>query len=145
MTPSHAVKNGKRYRYYVSRPLITGSKTMAPDGRRIPAAEIERLVADRVCRFLSNGAEIFAAIQDCSHEVTEQKRLVERAAELSKEWRNLPPAQTRSVGHACPGGAGTGPILGRRVTRHERAVAAPFIMWMFTSLGESPRSSNGVV
>ncbi len=33
----------------------------------------------------------------CSHEVTEQKRLVERAAELSKEWRNLPPAQTRSV------------------------------------------------
>ncbi len=35
---------------------------MAPDGRRIPAAEIERLVADRVCRFLSNGAEIFAAM-----------------------------------------------------------------------------------
>ena len=70
---------------------------MAPDGRRIPAAEIERLVADRVCRFLSNGAEIFAAIQDCNHEVTEQKRLVERAAELSKEWRNLSPAQTRSV------------------------------------------------
>ena len=70
---------------------------MAPDGRRIPAAEIERLVADRVCGFLSSDAEIFAAIQDCSHEVTEQKRLVERAAELSKEWRNLSPAQTCSV------------------------------------------------
>ena len=29
--------------------------------------------------------------------MTEQKRLVERAAELSKELKNLPPAQTRSV------------------------------------------------
>ena len=60
MTPSHAVKNGKRYRYYVSRPLITGSKTMAPDGRRIPAAEIERLVADRICTFLWHCQSKFA-------------------------------------------------------------------------------------
>ena len=97
MTPSHAVKNGKRYRYYVSRPLITGSRTVAPDGRRIPAAEIERLVADRVCIFLSNDAEIFEAIQGWNHEVAELKRLVERAAELSKEWVNLSPAQTRSI------------------------------------------------
>ena len=97
MTPSHAVKNGKRYRYYVSRPLITGSRTAAPDGRRIPAAEIERLVADRVCTFLSNDAEIVEAIQGWNHEVAELKRLVERAAELSKEWVNLSPAQTRSI------------------------------------------------
>ncbi len=97
MTPSHAVKNGKRYRYYVSRSLITGSKTMAPDGRRIPAAEIERLVADRVCRFLSNDTEIFEAIQGWSHEVAELKRLVERAVKLSKTWVTLSPAQTRSI------------------------------------------------
>ncbi len=100
MTPSHAVKNGKRYRYYVSRPLITGSRTAAPDGRRIPAAEIERLVADRVCILLSNDAEIFEAIQGWNHEVAELKRLVERAAELSKEWVNLSPAQTRSIHRA---------------------------------------------
>ncbi len=97
MTPSHAVKNGKRYRYYVSRPLITGSRTAAPDGRRIPAAEIERLVADRVCTFLSNDAEIFEAIQGWNHEVAELKRLVERASELSKEWAILSPAQKRSI------------------------------------------------
>ncbi len=30
MTPSHAVKSGTRYRYYVSRPLITQSKAEAP-------------------------------------------------------------------------------------------------------------------
>ncbi len=97
MTPSHAVKNGKRYRYYVSRPLITGNRTAAPDGRRIPAAEIERLVVDRVCRFLSNDAEIFEAIQGWNREVAELKRLVARAVRLSKTWATLSPAQTRSI------------------------------------------------
>ncbi len=97
MTPSHAVKNGKRYRYYVSRSLITGSKTAAPDGRRIPAGEIERLVAQRVCTFLSNEAEAFEAIRVFSHEVAEQKKLVQRAAELSKAWAILPPAQVRAI------------------------------------------------
>ncbi len=97
MTPSHAVKNGKRYRYNVSRPLITGSKTMVPEGRRIPAAEIERLVADRVCTFLSSNAEVFEAIQGWNREIAGLKRLVERAAKLSKTWTTLSPAQTRSI------------------------------------------------
>ncbi len=97
MTPSHAVKNGKRYRYYVSRPLVTGSRTAAPDGRRIPAAEIERLVADRVCTFLSSDAEVFEAIQGWNREVAELKRLVEQAVELSETWSTLSPAQTRSI------------------------------------------------
>jgi len=42
MTPSHAVKKGTRYRYYVSRPLITKDQTESSTGLRIPAAEIER-------------------------------------------------------------------------------------------------------
>ena len=37
MTPSHAVKNGVRYRYYVSHLLITGTRTDAPAARRVPA------------------------------------------------------------------------------------------------------------
>src|SRR5215813_1069207 len=39
MTPSYAVKKGTRYRYYVSRPLITQDQRAL----RIPAAEIEHL------------------------------------------------------------------------------------------------------
>jgi hypothetical protein len=42
MTPSHAVKKGTRYRYYVSRPLITKDRPDRFAGRRIPAAEIEQ-------------------------------------------------------------------------------------------------------
>src|SRR5882762_8343114 len=44
MTPSHAVKKGTRYRYYVSRPLVTKDRPDRFAGRRIPAGEIEHLV-----------------------------------------------------------------------------------------------------
>ena len=46
MTPSHAVKKGTRYRYYVSRSLITKDRTENSAGLRIPAAEIEQLVSE---------------------------------------------------------------------------------------------------
>jgi hypothetical protein len=46
MTPTHAVKKGKRYRYYVSTPLVTVSRSEHPEGRRIPAGDIEGLVLD---------------------------------------------------------------------------------------------------
>ena len=45
MTPSHAVKKGTRYRYYVSRSLITKDGTKGSAELRIPAAEIEHLVS----------------------------------------------------------------------------------------------------
>jgi len=48
MTPTHAVKNGVRYRYYVSRPLITNDQTEPSAGRRIPAGEIEQLVTSQL-------------------------------------------------------------------------------------------------
>jgi site-specific DNA recombinase len=45
MTPSHAIKKGTRYRYYVSRPLTNQSRANAPDAMRIPAGEIEQTLA----------------------------------------------------------------------------------------------------
>ena len=45
MTPSHAVKNGAHYRYYVSSSLITKDRTETSAGLRIPAAEIQQLVS----------------------------------------------------------------------------------------------------
>jgi site-specific DNA recombinase len=53
MTPTHAVKNGRRYRYYVSRPLITGARANDAAGLRLPAAEIERIVTNRIRRVLA--------------------------------------------------------------------------------------------
>src|SRR5260370_1175986 len=62
MTPSHAVTKGTRYRYYVSRPLITKDRPHRFAGRRIPAAEIEHLVASRVRQWLLDPGGIYKAI-----------------------------------------------------------------------------------
>jgi site-specific DNA recombinase len=58
MTPSHAVKKGTRYRYYVSGSLITRDRTDKSAGLRIPAAEIEQLVSSRVHGWLLDPGSI---------------------------------------------------------------------------------------
>jgi site-specific DNA recombinase len=48
MRPSHAQKNGRRYRYYVSRDLVERSVDDGAHGWRIPAGKIESAVADAI-------------------------------------------------------------------------------------------------
>jgi site-specific DNA recombinase len=48
MTPSHSHKQGLRYRYYVSSALIQGQPELAGSVTRVPAAEVESLVAAAV-------------------------------------------------------------------------------------------------
>ena len=52
LTPSHAVKGGKRYRYYVSRSLITDPGRTSEPSWRVPALELERLVFKQISEFL---------------------------------------------------------------------------------------------
>ena len=54
MTPSHARKNGKRYRYYLSSALIQGQAERAGSVRRVSAPEIETLVIDAVRKRLKD-------------------------------------------------------------------------------------------
>jgi hypothetical protein len=56
------VKAGKRYRYYISRPLVTEGRAKAPTACRIPAAEVEQVVTDRVRALLSDGTVVLAAL-----------------------------------------------------------------------------------
>jgi DNA invertase Pin-like site-specific DNA recombinase len=97
MTPSHAVKNGIGYRYYVSRPLSRGTKASAPHGRRVPASEIERLIVDRVRAFLADEAQVFDAIGRHARDLAEQQQLVGMAGELAMGWPELSPAAAHSI------------------------------------------------
>jgi site-specific DNA recombinase len=56
-TPTHAVKNGKRYRYYTSQAVIQGRKS-STSLARIPAQEVERLVQSRILSLLSSPTEL---------------------------------------------------------------------------------------
>jgi site-specific DNA recombinase len=57
MSPSHARKLGVRYRYYVSSPLLHGQAGRAGSVRRVPAAEVEALLARAVRAHLGDSTQ----------------------------------------------------------------------------------------
>jgi site-specific DNA recombinase len=97
MTPSHAVTKGTRYRYYVSRPLIIKDRADRSTGLRIPAGEIEQLVASKVREWMLDPGSVYQAISAWIPDPSTQQRLVVRAAEIGKQLSELPPARTRAV------------------------------------------------
>ncbi len=97
MTPSHAVKNGKRYRYYLSRSLTTERRATATSGRRIPAGEIERLVAERILSFLRDRVAVSEFIAKEVADSAGQKQLINRAAMLADAWPEKSPTEKRAV------------------------------------------------
>lgn len=68
LTPSHAVKSGRRYRYYISRDLIDQSDHASNDpgshGWRLPAREIERIVSEAADTLLGNRAALARAARE---------------------------------------------------------------------------------
>ena len=97
MTPSHAGKKGTRYRYYVSGSLITKDRTQNSAALRIPAAEIEQLVSDRVHRWLLDPGSIYKSTAARLADPSIQHRRVERAAEIGKHWPELSVARKRAI------------------------------------------------
>ena len=100
LTPTHAVKAGRRYRYYVSRPLVTGTRASAGDAVRCPAGEVEALVTTRLLHLLGDRAALFGALQDAGAlpaTAAEQGRVLQKAAELAQRWPGLEPAAQASA------------------------------------------------
>lgn len=60
-TPSLAVKNGQRYRYYVERSLITDRSDGNSRGRRLAADEIEAVVVSALIDYLQRPNRFLAA------------------------------------------------------------------------------------
>jgi len=94
MTPTHAVKKGARYHYYVSRPLITKDQTERSAGLRIPAADVELLVTSRVRQWLLDPSSIYKVTR--LRDPSTQRRLVAGAAEVGKSWLELPRTRQRA-------------------------------------------------
>jgi hypothetical protein len=68
LIPSHAKKAGRRYRYYVSYPLVTGTTEQAPGGWRIPATQLENLIATEAAMMLAEPGAIAAVLENAGLE-----------------------------------------------------------------------------
>ncbi len=89
LTPSHASKGNRRYRYYVSRSLLTATRDDAPEGLRLPAGDIEAIVEARITDLLVNPAELHPMIRSRIEDAADLSRLLPKAARLAKDWTRL--------------------------------------------------------
>lgn len=90
LTPTHTVKSGRRYRYYVSRnahPITTAS---VGDGRsrhlRLPAREIERLVEDAVVALVACPGELAQLARESGIRESRVSKLLEHV----RGWHGKP-------------------------------------------------------
>jgi site-specific DNA recombinase len=97
LTPTHANKKGRRYRYYVSQRLVTGGKPSAPDARRIPAGDLERLVIDRIRDWIADEAAVYHAIEPLVADVDRRQAVLEQAVDLSERWPELAPSEGKAI------------------------------------------------
>jgi DNA invertase Pin-like site-specific DNA recombinase len=94
LTPSHAVKGNRRYRYYVSRSLMEGAVRKSGQGWRVPALELERTLAAAVARILDEQTAIVADVDKAglgAHDITS---ILAAAAEWSTRLRSEAEAST---------------------------------------------------
>ena len=86
-TPSHAVKNGKRYRYYVSQAAIH-HRTGAKGPSRIPAHDIEDLVCRRLRTLLGAPNELLKLVTSLTDEGMDSQAVIGAGQALSSAWQS---------------------------------------------------------
>jgi hypothetical protein len=97
MTPTHAVKKGRRYRYYVSSQLISGARSDHAKGWRIPAGDIEVLVLDRIHAFLASDRDLGEALSCFDLDASTVRSAIAKASQFVEGWANLPPIKLREL------------------------------------------------
>ncbi len=95
LSPSHAVKNGVRYRYYVSQAVLQHRDGDAGSIVRIPAREIEELVAARIAAFLKDAGQVIDELAG-SLAPREQERLIAAARKQAERWPRMAASEQRA-------------------------------------------------
>src|SRR5467141_499038 len=97
LTPSHAVKKGRRYRYYVSGALITQAGTDRAQGWRLPAQEIEDAVIRVLADALTSPALLLERFGTAATPSDQTRRMLDRAARLAAALNRSPVERDKVV------------------------------------------------
>jgi len=96
LTPTHTVKHGKRYRYYLSQAVIKGQPREVGQARRVPAEELEALVLQRLHTLLISTQEILDALVRPKEDIAIQKALMTVAKERLARWDKMTPTEVHA-------------------------------------------------
>jgi site-specific DNA recombinase len=142
MSPSHANKNGTRYRYYVSRSLITGGQAKAAGAAcRVPAADLETIVQDRVCALLRDEAAVYevATAATGGTDLNAGRATIEQAADLAKRWSCLRSAEKRALLEKLIARV---TVRAKTVDIDVRLAMLPYVVLADTGLDPAPTPEN---
>ncbi|MCG3769349.1 MAG: DNA-invertase hin [Nitrosomonadaceae bacterium] len=88
LTPTHTAKAGKRYRYYISNNLVTGTKCrkLTPtEGTRLSAQEVEGHVIKALTNFLSDPQKLMAAFTSAELDPATATNSIQQGKVLSQD------------------------------------------------------------
>jgi DNA invertase Pin-like site-specific DNA recombinase len=87
LTPNHTVKKGHRYRYYVSVPLTKGAAN-EKDGWRIPARQLEAIIADGAAQCLADRGVIATTLKQANIDLDAIPAVLKMATEQERRLRS---------------------------------------------------------
>jgi site-specific DNA recombinase len=90
-TPQHSVKKGRRHRYYTSRATLRRAKNQPPI-TRISATEIEKLVVNRIMRFLESPQEL-SSLPGGDSNIASLRKVINVAALKAAQLEDAPNAE----------------------------------------------------
>ena len=94
-TPTHAVKNGKRYRYYVLQPKGTSHEKASP--LRVSAGEIEAIVVGQIRAVLSDPERMIEAVALPGAKPNMLREALSKARTLATALVDASPQNRRAV------------------------------------------------
>src|ERR1700719_2851812 len=97
LTPSHAVKKGRRYRYYVSAALITEAGTDRAQGWRRAGREIEEAVIRILADALTSPASLVERFGADGMPSDQLRKLLARAARMAAALDGSPEERAKLV------------------------------------------------
>jgi site-specific DNA recombinase len=95
MSPRHAVKDGRRYRYYVSQPILPGTDGIPNDARivRLSAGELDNAVRHGVTTLLQDGPALVEQVLAAG--IDDARQLLDWATIAAQKVANDPTASLR--------------------------------------------------
>jgi site-specific DNA recombinase len=95
LCPSHANKNGKRYRYYISKRLVHDAGDQ--QGWRLPAREIEATVVGIITTLLNDRRRLLDELSDVAPAQVSLRKAVDAAKRLAADLRGEDEALKRDL------------------------------------------------
>lgn len=85
LIPSHSQKRTKRYRYYVSEPLIMEDRESSPESIRIPAQELEGIVINELQSWLFDESKVLELLNPKANKTHDVSNAIKRCCVLLKQ------------------------------------------------------------